>query len=87
MADGMWTMNEQGEFHLEEPYRTWLQEAKEAATRGWHAALVEYLVPGARCPYTAQELTDELVRRNEARSEGKVIVFEEFILEALSGDL
>ena len=44
-------------------------------------------VPGARCPYTAQELTDELVRRNEARSEGKVIVFEEFILEALSGDL
>ena len=67
MADGMWTMNEQGEFHLEEPYRTWLQEAKEAATRGWHAALVEYLVP--RCPYTAQELTDELVRRNEARSD------------------
>ena len=85
MADGMWTMNEQGEFHLEEPYRTWLQEAKEAATRGWHAALVEYLVP--RCPYTAQALTDELVRRNEEREDGKVIVFEEFILEALSGDL
>ena len=85
MADGMWSMNEDGQFHLEEPYRTWLQEAKEAATRGWHAALIEYLEP--RCPYTAQELTDELVRRNQERDDGKVIVFEEFILEALSGDL
>ena len=85
MADGMWTMNDGGEFHLEEPYRTQLQEAKEAATRGWHAGLVEYLEP--RCPYTAQELTDELVRRNTQRDDDKVPLFEEFILEALSGDL
>ena len=85
MADGMWTMNDDGEFTLEEPYRTWLREAKEAATRGWHAALVEYLEP--RCPYTAQELTEALVKRNEERNEGKVVVFEEFVLEALSGDL
>jgi len=85
MADGMWTMNDNGEFHLEEPYRTWLMEAKEAATRGWHAALVEYLEP--RCPYTAQELTDALVKRNNERPDDKVMLFEEFILEALSGDL
>ena len=55
-----------------------------AATQGWYAALVGYLVP--RCPYTEQELRDELLQRNE-RPEGKVMVFEEFVLEALSGDL
>ena len=85
MADGMWTMNENGEFHLEEPYRTWLEEAKIASTKGWYAALVEYLEP--RCPYTAQQLSDELIRRNEQREGAKVLVFEEFVLEALSGDL
>ena len=85
MAAGMWVMNDDGSFELQEPYRTQLAEAKEAATRGWHAALIEYLEP--RCPYTAQELTDELVKRNGAREEGKTVIFEEFILEALSGDL
>ena len=85
MADGMWTMSEDGEFHLEEPYRTWLEEAKVESTRGWHNALVEYLEQ--RSPYTAQELSAELLRRNECRDDGKVMVFEEFVLEALSGDL
>ena len=85
MADGMWTMTEDGEFKLEEPYATWLDEAKIESTRGWAAALVSYLEP--RCPYTAQELTDELVRRNKERSDGAIVMFDEFVLEALSGDL
>ena len=85
MADGMWTMDEDGGFRLEEPYRTWLREAKEVSTMAWHAALIEYLEP--RCPYTAQELSDELVRRNEQRDGAKMLVFEEYVLEALSGDL
>ena len=85
MADGMWTMSEDGEFHLEEPYRTWLEEAKVESTRGWHNALVEYLEQ--RSPYTAQELSAELLRRNERRDDGKIMVFEEFVLEALGGDL
>lgn len=85
MADGMWSMNENGEFTLEEPYRTWLEEAKVASTRGWYDALIEYLVP--RCPYTAEQLSDELFKRNECRDDGKMMVFEEFVLEALSGDL
>ena len=84
MADAVWKMTEDGEFELNEPYRTMLAEARVAATQGWYAALVGYLVP--RCPYTEQELRDELLKRNE-RPEGKVMVFEEFILEALSGDL
>ena len=85
MADGMWKMNEDGTFELQEPYRTWLMEAKIAATQAWHGGLIEYLEP--RCPYTAQELSDELVRRNRERPDGSMEKFEEFVLEALSGDL
>lgn len=85
MADGMWTMNDDGSFELLEPYRTWLQECKLEGTQAWVGAVVGYLEP--RCPYTAQELFDELARRNSQREEGKVVVFEEFVLEALGGDL
>ena len=85
MADGLWKLHDDGRFELQEPYRTMLMEAKVASSRAWHDALIEYLEP--RCPYTAQELSDELVRRNEERPDGKVNLFEEFVLEALSGDL
>ena len=85
MADGMWVMDDDGNFELQEPYATWLTEARVAATQAWAAALIGYLEP--RCPYTAEELKDELLRRNRERDDGKVMVFEEFVLEALSGDL
>ena len=85
MADGMWTLLDDGSFELQEPYKTQLDEAKVAATSAWYAALVEYLEP--RCPYSEEELRAELLRRNEVRGDGKVMVFEEFVLEALSGDL
>lgn len=85
MADGMWKLMDDGSFELQEPYRTWLREAKIVSTQGWTDALINYLEP--RCPYTAQELADELVRRNECREGAKTMVFEEFVLEALSGDL
>ena len=82
--EGMWTLHEDGSFELGEPYASWLRECKLAGTKAWTEAVVGYLEP--RCPYTVQELLDELLRRNE-RDEGKVAVFEEFVLEALSGDL
>jgi hypothetical protein len=85
MADAVWKMSEDGEFELNEPYKTCLMEARLAATKAWTEALIGYLEP--RCPYTAQELADELLRRNHERDEGKVPIFEEFVLEALSGDL
>ena len=85
MADAVWSMNEDGEFELNEPYATWLVEAKVESARGWTEALVNYLEP--KCPYTAQELVDELAKRNDEREEGKMMIFEEFVLEALSGDL
>lgn len=85
MADGLWKLTEDGEFELVEPYRTWLIECKVAGTQAWAGAVIAYLEP--RCPYSAEELKDELVRRNSEREGGKVDVFEEFVLEALSGDL
>jgi len=85
MADGMWTMNDDGSFELVEPYKTMLAEAKIAATTAWHGGLVGYLVE--RCPYTAQELTDELLRRNKEDEGSAIEVVDEFILEALGGDL
>ena len=85
MADAVWRMTDSGEFELNEPYATMLDEARAESSRGWTAALVGYLEP--RCEYTAQELVDELVKRNRERTDGKMEVFEEFVLEALSGDL
>lgn len=85
MADGVWRMEDDGTFEINEPYATMLEEARLEATQGWTAALVSYLEP--RCPYTAQELVDELVKRNKERPDSKIPLFEEFVLEALSGDL
>lgn len=84
-GDAVWRMTDEGEFELNEPYATQLTEARVAATQAWTAALIGYLEP--RCPYMAEELKDELLRRNRERDDGKVMVFEEFVLEALSGDL
>ena len=84
MADGIWKMHEDGSFELMEPYRTWLLECKLAGTEAWVGAVIAYLEP--RCRYTAEELKDELLRRNEEEG-GRVAIFEEFVLEALSGDL
>lgn len=85
MTQGMWTMADDGTFELQEPFSTYLKEAKVTATRGWADGLIGYLEP--RCPYTAQELADELLRRNSERTDDNVTIFEEFVLEALGGDL
>ena len=85
MAEGIWKMSPDGEFELAEPYATMLQEVKIASSKAWTEAVIEYLEP--RCPYSAEYLAEEVVRRNNSRPEGKMTVFEEFVLEALSGDL
>ena len=82
--EGMWTMTEDGEFILMEPYRTMLQEAKIAATRGWTAELIGYLAEHSQ--YTPEELKESLLKRN--RDDGpEVSTVDEFVLEALGGDL
>lgn len=85
MADGLWVLNDDGTFELQEPYKSELEEARLLATKAWTETLVGFLAE--RSPYSEQELVDELLRRNREREDGKVVVFEEFVLEALSGDL
>lgn len=85
MADAIWDMNDDGSFELREPYKTYLEEASAVSTKAWAEALIAYLAP--RSPYTEQELAAELLKRNRERSDGKTVIFDEFVLEALSGDL
>lgn len=83
-VDGMWTLTDEGEWVLEEPYTTMLMEAKIGATRAWTGAMLEYLVE--RTEYEPEFLKDELLRRCKENMEPTAII-EEFVLEALSGDL
>lgn len=80
----MWTLTDEGEWVLEEPYAKMLMEAKIGATRAWTRAMLEYLVE--RTEYEPEFLKDELLRRCKENMEPTAII-EEFVLEALSGDL
>ena len=84
MADGMWTMTDEGEFILSDDYAKMLEEARAAATQGWVQGIVTYLLP--RCQYTVEELRDALIARATEDMDAQDIV-QEFVLEALSGDL
>lgn len=83
--DGMWTMTDDGEFELQEPYRTQLMEARWRATAAWTNALLEYLAE--RSVYDLQTLHDELIRRCNEEGLSSMEIVEEFVLEALGGDL
>lgn len=84
-VDGMWTMSDEGVFTLNEPYKTQLMEAKLMATKGWRDSLLDYLEP--RCIYDREFLNEELLRRNGEEGMTAMQILEEFVLEALGGDL
>ena len=84
-TDGVWTMTDEGEFVLMEPYSSQLQEARMTATAAWTAALVNYLAE--RSDYDAETLKDELIRRCNEEGMTAMEIVEEFVLEALGGDL
>ena len=83
--DGMWSMDDDGTFTLNEPFATYLAEAKLHATKGWRDALYAYLEP--KCPYTRDELNAEMLRRVDERECSAMELLDEFVLEALGGDL
>lgn len=84
MADGIWKMTEDGEFVLEEAYAKELKEARTKAAAAWTNTIVEHLA--SKCPYTTDELMEALLQRCE-ESESPNDIVNEFVLEALSGDL
>lgn len=77
-------MTDEGEFVLADDYAQMLDEARACATRGWVQGILEYLVP--RCPYSPEQLRDSLVERASEEASAQDIV-QEFVLEALGGDL
>lgn len=83
--DGMWTLTDEGEFVLAEPYKTQLVEARVVATEAWTRALLEYLAE--RSIYDAETLKNELLRRCNEEGLSAMEIVEEFVLEALGGDL
>lgn len=87
--DGVWSLNiETGEFVLSEPYASMLDEAKLSATKAWTVSLLSYLVE--RSDYDAEFLKDELLRRQKEIGTNGVThmgMVDEFIIEALTGDL
>jgi len=84
-VEGMWTMNDDGSFTLAPEFETRLAEAKLAAAEGWRSALVAYLEP--KCPYSSEQLDAELFRRVTDRDCTPMELMNEFVLEALGGDL
>ena len=83
--DGMWTMTEDGEFVLMEPYKTMLTEARLTATAAWTNAIINYLAE--KTDYEADFLKDELLRRCQEEGMSAMEIVEEYVLEALGGDL
>lgn len=85
MAIGVWSMDEDGNFELQAPYNEMLIECKFRATDSWRQAVYEYLEE--RSPYTIKQLDDELLRRVQEKGLTAMEIVDEFIIEALSGDL
>lgn len=84
-AIGVWKMDDEGGWELQEPYKTYLLEAKLHATQGWRESLYAYLAD--KCPYTRDELNAELLRRVDERKCTAMELVDEFVIEALSGNL
>ena len=83
--DGMWVMDENYEFQLAEPYSSMLMECKLLATKAWRDTMIDYLEP--RTLYTRDELREGLMHRNDKVEMSATERVNEFILEALGGDL
>lgn len=74
-----------GEFELQEPYKTMLEEARLMATRGWRNGLYDYLEP--RCRYNRDQLNDALLRICQDESRTAFEKMDDFVVRALEGDL
>ena len=81
---GMWLMDDDGHFELQEPFKSMLADARVVATTAWTEALIGYLEEN--CAYSGEELLSELMRRVD-EDQSAIEIFEEFVLEALGGDL
>lgn len=85
-----WSMTEDGEWILNEPYASMVDEAKQRAAAAWQAEICEYL--SSRTNYTTEDLISEFIRRSVTtsgeESKYKIVgMVDSFIIEALEGSL
>lgn len=80
-----WSMTEDGQWILAEPYKTHLTNAKLLATKAWMDALVGYLAKNTA--YDEEQLCEELLRRKRTDDMPAPELLDEFVIEALEGDL
>ena len=83
MSFGMFTFAD-GEIELVEPYKSRVEEAKLAATKGWRDGLIDYLLE--YCPYSRRRLEKELVERSRNSDEPAMSILEGFIIDAMAGE-
>jgi len=79
-----WVLDDHGEQVLREPFRTKLAKAKLLATQAWRDTLLDYLAEETQ--YTYDDLKIALLRHS-AREGDRSAVVNDFILEALCGNL
>lgn len=80
-----WTMTEDGEFILNEPYATMLHECKLEATIAFQKAAFRYIAE--RTPYSESQLANEFVTYAVKDDIPHVERMDQFVVRALEGDL
>ena len=78
-------MTDDGEWVLNEPYRTHLQNARLTATQAWTSALIGYVAEYSM--YEADELKGHLLRIASEHDVPPSEVVNEFVIRALEKDL
>lgn len=79
-----WTLNDNGEFVLDETYSEKLKEAKRVSGAAWQEALFDYLAENST--YTQGYLHEKFYAYGQKDEKPQEIV-DAFILQALEGDL
>ena len=79
-----WTMTEDGEWVLNEPYKTHSEKCKRLAADAFVDAACQYL--SQKTGYSKYELIDALNVKS-ARTDNRSTIIDEFVIQALEGDL
>ena len=82
---GAWTMTDEGEFILNEPYSSILAEAKKRATQAWIDTMMDYL--SGETEYDSEFLLEEFSRRAGKANMPPLEIVNSFVIEALEGTL
>ncbi|MDO4400014.1 MAG: hypothetical protein Q4D27_03575 [Coriobacteriia bacterium] len=78
-------MNDDCELELAPEYSQMLFECRLLATKAWRDAILDYLEP--RTIYTREQLKAGLMEKNDKVEMDATSRVNEFVLEALGGDL